>query len=418
MAIVEASSTMNDIVAALWALIVAAECLWLWKDGTRASTWAFLGLAAGLGLLTKPITVPYIAVFALLAVIGTLRLRLSLRALAPVALGGMLVLTINTGHLARSMATYGSPLEASQVSVHANRLWDPRALVSNAIRNVSLHLGTPSGYVNKALVVGIEAIHAVMDLSPSDPRTTAHKDFEVKSPTKIETRVGNPLQMLLILAAGVVLIARRRTLGIQVVVFGAAAVAGFLLYSFLFKWQLFGSRYHLPFFILMAPVVSLALESLVSSRVVLATGVLLTAACLPWLLSLEDRPLIATGASDVRSVLLERREKLYFANARVLATPIAEVSGRLLAAQCGHVGLALSGNSAEYLWWAMLGAPREDLQLEWLVSGTPSAVYRKEPFQPCAVICEGCPEAWDEVRGLPLAWKYGNVRLFMEPTEN
>jgi hypothetical protein len=72
----------------------------------------------------------------------------------------------------------------------------------------------------------------------------------------------------------------------------------------------------------------------------------------------------------------------------------------------------------EYLLWAELGAPREDLRLEWFVSGTPSARYEASTFSPCAVICEGCPTEWTVIRGLPLQQKKGNVWLFMRADES
>jgi hypothetical protein len=94
-----------------------------------------------------------------------------------------------------------------------------------------------------------------------------------------------------------------------------------------------------------------------------------------------------------------------------------EVVQRISAAGCTDVGLVLSGNAMEYILWALLGAPSDDLHFEWFVAGTPSARYEMSEFAPCAVICEGCPSDWTVIRGLPLQLQLGDVWLFMEPDQ-
>jgi hypothetical protein len=51
--------------------------------------------------------------------------------------------------------------------------------------------------------------------------------------------------------------------------------------------------------------------------------------------------------------------------------------------------MAISGAGAEYPYWLLLGAPRDDLRIEWIVAGTPSAQY-SDPELPCAIICDTC----------------------------
>jgi hypothetical protein len=88
-----------------------------------------------------------------------------------------------------------------------------------------------------------------------------------------------------------------------------------------------------------------------------------------------------------------------------------EVSG------CSSVGIMLSGDAAEYPLWPLLGAPRGDLDVQWIVAGTPSDRYADPAFAPCAVICDGsCPDAWTSVRDLPLARQASVLRLFLSPT--
>ena len=81
---------------------------------------------------------------------------------------------------------------------------------------------------------------------------------------------------------------------------------------------------------------------------------------------------------------------------------------------CSSVGLMILGNRPEYTLWVMMGSPDENLEIEWITGQTdPSRAYRKPGFQPCAVICESCPEEWDTVRGLPVVYNDPPHRLFL-----
>ena len=55
-----------------------------------------------------------------------------------------------------------------------------------------------------------------------------------------------------------------------------------------------------------------------------------------------------------------------------------------------RIGLNLSPESEEYPFWALLGAPEADLQIEWVDVDTPSARYLNQSFEPEAIICENC----------------------------
>jgi FtsH-binding integral membrane protein len=93
------------------------------------------------------------------------------------------------------------------------------------------------------------------------------------------------------------------------------AAATFLLFSLLYQWQIFGSRYHVPFFVLFAPVTGLVLAELLPAKGSRLAGVILIAAAVPYLFCIDSRPLIAVpGRSLVGSVLKETPRRLLFAN--------------------------------------------------------------------------------------------------------
>ena len=84
---------------------------------------------------------------------------------------------------------------------------------------------------------------------------------------------------------------------------------------------------------------------------------------------------------------------------------------------CSEVGLMLSGNGAEYPFWYMLEAPRDDLRMEWIVEGTYSAELSDVDFKPCAVICENCQIQSELFRGLPQVIERSPYRLYLSTAD-
>lgn len=414
MALAQASSTMNDIVVAFWMVCLAVELLSLAQAGWDMASTIYLSLAAGLAILTKPTALAYLLPFALAAGGVLLRRAGAWKTIQGGLLAVLLVLLINAGYLSRTVATFGGPFEAGETAIHLNQVRDLRGLLSNVLRNASLHLGTPNPYINKAMYLGIDAVHRLIGLDISDPRTTAHSDFEVNAPTTIETRVGNPLQMTLGAVVFGLLVVRRRRFNPAVLGYALVVLGTFLAFSWLFQWQVFGSRYHLPFFVLLAPLAGVVMSELVGQPGVLVLALFLVAGSLPCLISLRPRPLLASAEDSPPGILQTPRMELYFSGAKFLEIPYEKMVREIQRADCRRVGLALGGNAAEYPLWVLLGAPRSGVQLEWLVGGTPSARYATQDFTPCAVICQSCPSSWVQVHGLLEVFHSGKFRLFLK----
>jgi hypothetical protein len=192
------------------------------------------------------------------------------------------------------------------------------------------------------------------------------------------------------------------------------AVAGFVILSSMIKFSVFGSRYQLPFFVLLAPSMGFLVDRIRSSWIVagLAVGLALTSNS--WLLRLHERPLLVD--SKGYSVATSPRESMYFTTGHALEGPYRQVTSKILEAGCSSVGVMLGGDAAEYPLWALLGAPRSDLEMEWIVGGTPSARYEDPTFEPCAVVCDStCPAEWTTIRGLPFYTGFSGLRLFLRP---
>ena len=414
-ALAQASSTMTDLVSAFWLVCAVSEVLDFQLTGYRLAETAFAGLSAGMVVVTRPPTVPFLVAFGLWGGWMLLRRFGWRRAGAAAALAAGCALALNAGALTRTVAVYGSLVSTDRLMVHANENRSPAGVISNLLRYLALNVGTPSPYLNRAALQAVVEVHDWLGIDPNDPRTTSTGTFRVRAPSTHEDLAANPLHFAfgaLVLAG---LLWRRPTGWRQLAAYAAAISAGLLLFCWAFKWQAFGSRYLVPMFVVYVPVTATGMERLLQGRAVWAVALVFAVASWPWLTGIDSRPLVRRPDSLVGSVLIEPRQTLHFANAAYLQDALSSVGGLIVDAGCSTVGIALSGNAPEYLVWVVMGAPRPDLRVEWIVGGTPSARYADPSFAPCAVICdESCPADWTTIRGLPLAYERAGYRLFLE----
>jgi hypothetical protein len=413
MGIIQASSTISDYVAAAWVVCAAVEAADVLVEGPAAPRLVFAGLAAGLALLTKPTAFPFLLPLSLLLAVVLVKRLGALRALGWGALAAALVLALNAGSLTRNLRTFGNPIGSqAQIGQHRNQLPDLRGTASILIRSVGMHLGTPWDYPNKALGVAVQQMHVWLGLDPNDPRTTSVGVFRVHGITTAEDVAGNPMQAYFVLLSIPLLVLGRKRLDRPTLVYAAVVLSSALVFSWLFKWQTFGGRYHMPFFVLFAPAAGRLLSAFAPGRWGAALGAVYLLAAWPWLFSIESRPLVPVrDRSLVGSILSEPRQRLYFANAPYLIDIYTSLVGTVEEAGCSRVGIALGGNSPEYLLWVLLDAPRPDLRVEWFVSGGPSDLPIDPDFVPCAVICQRCEGP--QFLGLPLAYSRDVYQVFM-----
>ncbi|MGH2626620.1 MAG: hypothetical protein ACRDHY_08230, partial [Anaerolineales bacterium] len=164
----QASSALTDYVVAAFVIAAVSEGLDLFAQEGSPSP-VCLGLAAGLALLTKLSAAGYL--FALAAYLAARMVRRSgvRGALRGGAVAGGLVLVLNAGYLARNFATYRNVLGGErQISILSIQYFDWRVVVSNTLRNLSLHAATPWAEVNRAVFYVVAGVHARMGMDLND----------------------------------------------------------------------------------------------------------------------------------------------------------------------------------------------------------------------------------------------------------
>jgi len=414
MGIAQASSTMTDYVTGFWVVCVAVEFLFLWTEqNPNWRTVLFLSLAAGLALATKSTAFAFLLPFAIATPVLLLQKTTRMQFIKLVALAVLVVGLVNAGYVTRNLWTYGVPFDPRHSQDFPNQMLDWRGLVSRTLRTAVFQLQTPWDELNHQLMRLVVGTHFKMGLDVNDPRSTVIGEFSIGKPTTNEDTTTNPLHALLIFVTPVASLFIIKRIGRRVLYYQLLVLIAFLAFSFMLKWQIFESRLFLPFFLIAAPAFGSVFGAIFPIWATTVVGLGLVASSFMWLVSINSRPLMPLpGKTEWPSVVIAPREQMYFASIPGAYEPMKNVATQILDAGCMSVGMAISGAGAEYPYWILLGAPRDDLRIEWIVAGTPSARYSDPDFQPCAVICDTCDDE-QTFRELPFFTQFGDINLYM-----
>lgn len=420
MGILQGSSTQTDYVVSFW-LVCFVYFLMSFKERPK---WIYsLAAGAGLGLavLTKATAYVYaLPFFAWLAL--SLIKSLRWKSWQPLIVIMLMVLLTNLGHYIRNYDLYGNPLgpgqeDSSDTFRYANDIFTVSSVVSNSLRNLALHVGTPVDQINTEAENGITFLHTLLQIDVNDPRTTwGNARFHVPRLSTHESDAGNPLHLVLIFVSlGLYLIipsARRRELGLYAFVL----VMAFLLFSLYLRWQPWNSRLHLPLFVLWSPFVALTLASVGGARFGVAVSFVLMLLTIPWLVHNQTRPLVGRG-----SILVTDRVGQYFENSPGLREPYVEAADLIKSQGCSRIGLVLGWDDWEYPFWVLLKQDNaESVRIEDVgvdnISAAKEAVPYFSNFTPCVVVRLGQDQSTLlSIRQdtYTLKWSSGPVSLFV-----
>jgi hypothetical protein len=210
MGVLQATSNQTDYVTAFWLVCLAywtVRAHQAYPQGERLAGIQLAGLACatGLGMLTKGTFYPFAAPFLVWLLVSMLRIpssdnrgkntqaawqkKLTTIATA-LALSVMIIALLNAGHWLRNQKMFDFPLgPRTGMSFLSNETFSPAVLISNLLRNSTLHLATPFGVINGPLRQAVETVHIWIGMDPSDPRISLD-EYQVKR-SRQEDYAGN-----------------------------------------------------------------------------------------------------------------------------------------------------------------------------------------------------------------------------------
>ncbi|MFA5089006.1 MAG: glycosyltransferase family 39 protein, partial [Candidatus Omnitrophota bacterium] len=401
MGILQGSSTQNDLVAAFWlvcfvyfVLLLRNEFQWIYAVAA--------GGALGLGFLTKGTSyvyaAPFLAWFILTSRRDIRRLGQSLAVLA------VIVLILNLGYYLRNYDLFRTILlPASENHSVRAQAYGFGYFLSNVLRNVVLHFGTPSPAVNSLIKSAVSSLHAVLGMDPSHPAITLENwGMAFEGHLLHEDHAGNFLHTLLISAGAVCFLilfrpfagsrdkpANKYSLNFsRLGGYLAALFAAGILFNIFLKWQPWNARLHLPLFVLCMPFAATVLPKIMNDKFRISVALLLFAGALPWLFLNHSRPLLAA-----KNIFTTGRMEQYFANNPGFRYSYEQAAQEAKSTGCRQIGLSLGGNSWEYPLWVLLrpgGTTGPRLEHVRVVNESAKTLQEHpfNQFDPCVIIAD------------------------------
>lgn len=433
MGILQASGTQNDVVTALWVVCLAWFAVKAHSKPLSWSDWILVGLATGLGALTKGTYAAFALPFLIWLGISTLRLAGLRRATMSAILGLALGVSLNAGAWARNLRTFDTILGPRwAIAAHANEFLSWKVVASNLLRGVTLNLATPYSIVNGPMREAVVAVHDWIGIDVSDPRTS-YQPYRIQRAIN-EEYAGYPYHYLLIPVCLLLLLWRPasrakdagRTTADEVlashsIAYTAAALSTYLVFCTIYKWQLTGNRLHLPFYVACAPIAGLALQRVrllpirprLRTAAPLLISLLLIATSIRPLLINPSRPAIPR-APDGISLWNTPREEMLFIDAPEVMPAYLPLIDAARQSGCASFGLAITTPYPEYPFWVLLAPLGSGVQLQHIDIRAPLPESARDPDL-CAVICTHCSEISPE--GLELTFStHGGYNLYRVPT--
>lgn len=386
--ILQTSGTKNDVFLGYLFATLAYFVVKAAKKDLDFSDKVGAAISVGLGLLTKGSFAFYgLPLLAWLLVVVIKKAGIK-RALMFALLGLVVVSGLNAGYWIRNATTFGNPLGTDSANYLMNGRFGADVLVSNLSKNIALQLiNLP--VVSHYIQIGLEKLHNYMGMELFEQAIT-HGPTTFYYVANREEVAGNPLQFI---ATGIVflgllllLVIKKDKSGLDSpILLGLIAILGAMAFSAVFRWQVWGSRYFIPYFVLFAPAVGYFFDQ----RSVGWLGWLLGVTFIVWSIN----PLInnysksfSWSESNRNSIWTMPRKGLLFANEQPYEGAILELTYEMVASGCRDYGLVLSSNVPEYLIWATLTPDASEYHLEHYAVDNVTASLESPDFEPCGII--------------------------------
>jgi hypothetical protein len=413
-ALLEATSTQNDIVTAFWLTSLLYFIFYTSQHKPHLIDFISIGMILGLGLLTKATFYFYailpLAFFCIFRLVKSFRL---ITVIQLILIGGI-AFALNLGYWSRNQITFHSPLgQTEYISNTITNFNNPYLIITGPIKIITQNFMTPDEAFNASMIDWLKRTFI-----PLDP-SMAYLPLEWG--WNHEDLAGNPIHVFLILLSIILLFSYRKKLSERSIwIYMALLLGSILLISIFTRDNLYGIRYQLPFFIAWAPVFGLSVKQIGKKAISASIIVLLLAGSLPWILFNRTRPLIAMRDSTDRftipclagctsgSILNETSDTLIFGSlvefreSYTLATAAVKASG------CRQIGLLIDSHDPEYLFWWFLDAPQRGMRIETGTSFPELQRYIDPGYQPCAILCTVCAQT-STLKGYQLEDSFGGV---------
>jgi hypothetical protein len=288
--VLESMTTQNDLVVTFF-IVATVFYVMDFLRYNNTLTIVLMIMTVALGMMTKGTFVFYTLPFALYMAQYLVR-RKEWKLLLGILVGVVILTTaINMPFWLRTYEIFGTPVGNISAG-NRNQITGYKVFISSIAKHVFLHLGfvSPGNVYNDFLLGKLAGLHNLLDVHLDS--TATGMNFKMNKLNFNEDFAHNFLAMWLILI-GLILVPFTR-LSLLVKSYWALALFSFLVFCYFISYQTYGSRLHIPFFILMAPGLGV-LASLASAAIQRILIAVLWLNALPFGLLSVTHPLLSTS---------------------------------------------------------------------------------------------------------------------------
>jgi 4-amino-4-deoxy-L-arabinose transferase-like glycosyltransferase len=412
--VLEASSTQTDCVAAFWVLCFVLMALH-WRHQQRLRDLFFACVALAFAIMTKGSTPLFLAPFGLFLA-WDLRKSLTLRTVATLAAGFLLIVVSNLPQAMQNYRAYGTPLggpNAQLVAVDRVRL---SAIPATIIKDIAVQVALPVQRVDDEIVVRITKLSSLVGLDLAERADNfLNMSFALSYHVAQEDTPTGLIQVAIGLFAVGFCVVRPGQLSRLQRRYLFCVLAGFVLFAAFIRWQPYIGRLLLPFAVLLAPITALVAERLFTRRLMILGSAALILSALPFVFLNATKPLVPIAGKS--AVWQRSRFATAFADAAEFEAPMDALFPFLDNSGATQIGY-FPGMDIGDTWLFLIRQrhPDTSYRIENVSTGNglvPSA-YPLGPFVPDVVVVFGIapPALTIAGRVFKLVFERGQIHAF------
>jgi hypothetical protein len=357
-AVLQASSTQNDLVTTFFALNFFLFYLRASQSAdARYGEIFFCALTAGLALLTKGTAYIYCAAIGAVifgyAFFGPLPRARKAGFFANSLVILLIALSLNSIQYTRNYRLFGAPITTGDESYGVKNI-TPRTAAAGIVKNYAIHLGA---FVDSSPAwIERQAQNLFGDALDNPDTNFLEMKFGVEY-SDHEDKAGNFILIIVLTICLLLLIKYKNRLDRNVFIGALAILAGFVLAAVLLRWNPWLSRLQIPFFMLGCAVIAAVLRQMNERGRILAV-ILCLLGSLNALLLGQPRSILSVVNSFSEDAPRARR---YFANQPGIADSYLKAAAVIRENDPPEVGLVIESDYRrynfgdwEYPVWTML----------------------------------------------------------------
>lgn len=361
MGILQSTSTQTDLFVSLWIII---SVLFIFRYFEKQTIKNILGfsISISLAILTKPTSFIFLFPFCIWLFLFLIKDH-QIKNFKKLFIILAIFIILDGSFYYRNYDLFLNPLGIN-LGV-TNELINLKIFTSNLIRNISLNLTLPSVIFNEFIREIVFNVHDAFNMSVTDQLSTYSTRGRYGGDYFIyfsfyENTASNTLHFILILISIFLL-----PLYLKIQSFEKkyliCLVSTYLFFSLILKWQPWGNRLLLPFFVLFSPMIALLFSKLKKTKYSNIIMILLIIYSLPFIFFNKTRPLFGEIFRENNILkyqkpfyLSSKRNELYFPIDSSYTEDFKKISNILKYDQCKKIGIFSGETAIEYPIWLIV----------------------------------------------------------------